>query len=480
MASSFNIDFHCHPTLRSTNCATDLKELDFWKKVANYKGDSTIERMIGIKLSEIAKESQSHFSGYRNGNTKIIFDSLYPLEKGWLNFRKLPSIFMGEDIKLRIFRIASGITEKRFNDLRSNESYFNELNEQYSILLREQKKKRKNHRFQLTKNYDHLTSLLDKKDVDLIVVPSIEGAHSFGTGDMLAKGKTPKELKSVITENIARVKQWEYPPFFVGLAHHFWNQLCGHARSFKPPVHYIINQRVGLNQGITELGWSVIHNLLSTDNGRRIHIGIKHMSIKARMEYYRFVYEHNIISKDTIPIICSHTGVNGFNTINRMVKFADSRKSSRIPMFNNLSMNLCAEEIKVIHETGGIIGIILDKEILGSSKYLDAIRKEDRWQMRKKMYLKLIWDTIFFMINSIKTEKAWDTPIFSSDFDGLITQIEFYKCADSIQELREDLQEFLEQNNYKRELWFKKSPEEILDKLFRGNVMNFLQKHYIA
>ena len=94
------------------------------------------------------------------------------------------------------------------------------------------------------------------------------------------------------------------------------------------------------------------------------------------------------------------------------------------------------------------------------------------------MYLKLIWDTVFFMIESINERSAWSVPVFSSDFDGLINQIEFYRSAKDIEQLRFDMLNYLKEHNYKQQLWFGYAPEQLVEKLFCSNVFTFLDKHY--
>ncbi|MDA9563535.1 hypothetical protein N9R81_02535 [Flavobacteriales bacterium] len=479
MINDFNIDFHCHAYLRATNCAPAISAVDVWKNTQNYRGDSVTERWVGIRLSDMAKQSQSNLSQYVRSNTRIIFDSLYPLEKGWLNFRRFSSLVLSAELKRNIFRIASGITPNRFETLMHNPSYFDELEEVYKVMLESQGLSPDTRsKVQLEAGYADVQKSL-KQTKNLIVIPSIEGGHALGTADYLSVNEPLDKRKRRVAENIRTVKNWEYPPFFIGLAHHFWNQLCGHAKSLKRPINFIVDQRIGLNQGITELGWHVIQELLTRKNGRRILLCVKHMSIKSRVQYYQFVQRNNHINQeDPIPIICSHTGVNGFSTIDRMAKYADSDRYSKFPKFNNLGINLCAEEIRIIGDSGGIVGLILDKVILGSASYLDAIQSETKATKRKQMYLELIWDTVFFIVNSVGDKTGWNVPVFSSDFDGLISQIECYNSGSDIQELRSDMLHYLTNNSYNKNLWFGYSPEEIIYKLFCGNVMEFLSKHY--
>ena len=109
MPYNYNIDFHCHPVLRSTSTSENLNNINLWDVSENYKGSKVIERWISIQLSDIGRTSQTHLNGYIKSNTNIVFDALYPIEKGWLNFKTLPSILLGKTIRENIFRISSEI-----------------------------------------------------------------------------------------------------------------------------------------------------------------------------------------------------------------------------------------------------------------------------------------------------------------------------------------------------------------------------------
>ena len=61
----------------------------------------------------------------------------------------------------------------------------------------------------------------------------------------------------------------------------------------KPPVNALLNQNRGMDKGLTELGRHVLRELLSRENGKRIIIDTKHMSVQSRKEYYGFVRNYN-------------------------------------------------------------------------------------------------------------------------------------------------------------------------------------------
>jgi len=107
-------------------------------------------------------------------------------------------------------------------------------------------------------------------------VMTMEGANMFNSSDS----------ENSVLQNIREVKSWnDTPVFFVSLAHHFYNQLCGQAHSIPDEGAFFINQSEGLLSGITSKGWAVIRELLSLDDsnqidiskGRRILVDLKHM-----------------------------------------------------------------------------------------------------------------------------------------------------------------------------------------------------------
>ena len=139
---------------------------------------------------------------------------------------------------------------------------------------------------------------------------------------------------------------------------------------------------------------------------------------------------------------------------------------------------MCKEEIKHIHRYKGLLGIILDKGRhcgKATQKKINAIRNPIR---KKEAFIQLILDTIFFYVESIGEKSAWDILTLGTDFDGVITHFDCYENMSKMPVLKEDLNLYLNVNKYRKELWFDLSPEEILDKIFRLNAMNFLTKNF--
>lgn len=477
----FFADIHCHPTLRAYNSPVVHGQRNLWEKTYNQSFDTPISRWARIQTKEILKESQANFYSFAKGNVRLIFDSLYPVEKGFLNFRKVASMMVGKNNADQVLRTVTGIDAHQLKQLRQNKDYFHELLSQYAFLCKGQGQSPNGaHRYKLVGNYADLEHTLLHEADTMAVVVTIEGAHAFNCGlPGKKKKKLRRNMEEELSQNISIVKSWKYPPFFVNLAHHFYNQLCGHTRSFKPPIYTAFNQKRGLDKGITDLGWHVIHEMLATDNGPRILIDIKHMSVKARREYYRFVESYNRLNpSDPIPVVCSHTGVNEFATMAGSKKKADKPRKTKESKFHNWGINLSDEEIQIIHRSQGLIGIMLDKGLLASQSLLDHIRSISDPKEKKEAFVELIARNIFQVVRAIGNRSAWDVLALGTDYDGLITHVDLYPDAASLPDFRTDLVEFLERRSYCQDLWFGYSPREMVQKMMQLNTLAFMRRNF--
>lgn len=478
--SGFLIDFHCHSTLRAINTNASGYTKNMWDKTHNPHIDSTIGRWANYQTQEIAKHSQANFNAYKHANTRIIFDALYPVEKGWLEIRKLPAYLVGERARQDIMLVSFGIEKERLYKLERSNDYFSELEENYNFLTQNQgTSPNGKYHYRLAANFEEIEKSIGSDENLLLVIPTIEGAHALESGSPKSL-KLPEEAhKHLLSQNIKSIKNWQYPPLYITIAHHFWNQLTGHARSMKLPINLMFNQNQGRDKGILNNGWHVIEELLHTSNGKRILIDCKHMSVKARLSYYEYTGQHNRQHPDDkIPAIFSHGGYNGYETMRDSIKIPDNGRKMRGRYFHNWSINISDEEANIIHDSGGLIGIMVDKSLLGSPDQLKYIKNIKNFEQRKELYIKLFLDNVFGIVAAINKPSALDVVVFGSDYDGMITHIDMYDEASKITHLKSDLLDYLQKYQYKQAYWFDYSPEEILNKFFSENVYNFLSKHY--
>jgi len=476
----FFVDIHCHSSLRAFHTTPNGSHKNMWDCTKNDVIDTFVGKWAWNQSKGVSKFSQSNFYNCIAGNARVIFDSLYPVERSFINFRKFPELLIGKKAVETLTVTASGVSVEQFRNYKKGHDYFKELNEQYNFLVNNQGASPcGKYNYKIPANYIELEESLKSDDSTINVIVTIEGAHVLGCGTEITEKIPVEDLKQILKNNIDTVKKWKHPPFFITFAHHFWNQLCGHATTLTIATKFTCNQTPGLNTGFSELGLFVLEELLSTKNGKRILIDTRHMSAKSRIYYLNFVSNHNKNNpNDLIPLISSHSAVNGFDKINLSDLVKDSAAKKKSTPFCAWSLNMSSEEAIAIHESGGIAGIILDKGRHSGIDLLKSIEKLKNPEDKKESFIKLICDNIFFFIASINEKSGWDVPTIGSDFDGVITHFDPYHEMSTLPGLKKDMVNYLTKNKYKSELWFGYSPEELMHKFFTQNAMDFLKRNF--
>ena len=476
----FYVDIHCHPTMRSINTTPNGSEKNIWEQTTNDTIDSFVGRWAWKQSKGVYKLSQSNFYNCINGKTRVVFDSFYPIERGFVTFNKIAQAIAGKKTLDTIAIIASGISAEQMRKYQERHDYFSELHEQYHFLVKNQGESPCNlYKHKVVNNYTDLEHSLKNDSNTVNVIVTIEGAHAFGCGLNSTENMPIDELKQLLQNNITSVKKWEHPPFFITFAHHFWNQLCGHATTLPASTNLVCSQKKGLDAAFTELGKFVLEELLSDKNGKRILIDTRHMSVNSRKHYFDYVSTHNKKNPDNkIPLISSHSAVNGFETMDQSVQIKDAISKKKTSTFCAWSLNISGEEAISIHESEGIAGIILDKGRHSGVSVLKSIEKIKDINEKREHFLRLISNNIFFYIAAINKKTAWDILTLGTDFDGVITHFDIYEDMSKLPELKKDLITFLTKTEHKKELWFGYTPEEMVHKLFTQNAMDFLKRNF--
>ncbi|MCE9540778.1 MAG: dipeptidase [Bacteroidetes bacterium] len=476
----FFVDIHCHSSMRAFHTTPRGTEKNIWDCTKNDFIDTFIGKWVWNQSKNVSKFSQSNFYNCIDGKVRVVFDSLYPVERGFINFKKIPELIIGKKANETLVVTASGVSVEQFRSYKKGHNYFDDLNNQYNFLVNNQGASPcGKYNYKIPANYNELEESLQSNDSTINVIVTIEGAHVFGCGTKDSEKIPLKELKQILKNNISEVKKWKHPPFFITFAHHFWNQLCGHATTLTAATKFTCNQIPGLNTGFTELGLFALEELLSTKNGKRILIDTRHMSAKSRQHYINYVSNHNKQNpNDLIPLISSHSAVNGFEKIIHSDQVKDTSSKKKSTSFCAWSLNISSEEAIAIHESGGIAGIILDKGRHSGINLLKSIEKIKNPADKKTLFVKLICDNIFFFVGAINAKSAWDILTIGSDFDGVITHFDPYENTSTLPDLKKDLINFLTKNNYQSHLWFGYSPEELMNKIFTQNAMDFLKRNF--
>lgn len=479
------IDFHCHPSLKpygksfkyvppKQNILNSGRKNSIW----HYSPPNFLERQVS-KLLTLTKFTQTDLTTLAKADCDIVVISLYPFEKHFLRKRMLGFKFVAD----LLVNLAAGISQKRIDHVRNHNSYYQDLNDEYNYFLQlnnfAQKIDNVQYTYRLVSNYQDILSNRNQSSANrkiISLVNSIEGTHAFETG--LDKDKnTAEEVK--VLHHIDNVKRWQHPPFFITLAHHFYNEICGHARSITISGLKKAQNR-GLNEAITDLGYKVIRKLLDNQDGRRVYIDLKHMSTASRTAFYQLLdLEY---AADNIPLIVSHGALNG----KRSIEEPGISDSKMYRNFRNVDINFFDSEIIRIARSNGVFGIQLDERRIGSKR---AIARSRVYFPGKKRRLKrkslLIWRHVMHAGLLINNEGlfCWGTLVIGSDFDGIINPMKGLWTSENMKDVREHLifhaSNFLRDHSDKLLPINKISADTIVDRLLFQNAEIFLEDNFV-
>jgi hypothetical protein len=291
------------------------------------------------------------------------------------------------------------------------------------------------------------------------------------------------------------------------------------------------------------------------------------MGIKTRFQYYAYIdsvnKEKRLRGEKTIPIIASHIGLSGkkrpvaiatalnplndsyneliFGSTFYKIQLNDNdlywrsythllRPEDRALFFgagiSNISsgfnpfegyvnyntlgwfypwgINFCDEEIRIIYESDGIIGLNLDRRILGFTmsnythlykkflrrKFIDIFGNEnfnlpDGTMIRFEDYYQseaLIRNILRVIeVCGRKDASAWDHVAIGSDFDGFIHPIKPSSAAEYIPDFHKKMVHFLNafvEIHNQQSLLYGITSEQAMDKFFYTNGRDFILKYF--
>ena len=270
-------------------------------------------------------------------------------------------------------------------------------------------------------------------DADIAAVVTIEGSHVFSIGPDLQ----PVSFERM-QERIAALKAQPEPVLFITLAHHFDNGFCGHAHSLPDVAKLVMDQRERLYEGFErkdDLGIRVALELLDLDGelndrgGRRILLDIKHMSPLTRRQYYDEIvrpYNERVLPAP-IPIVASHVGYSGVGTLQELIDNAQNEDDHWF-VGNNYAwgINLCDEDVRMIHDSRGLLGVIFDRRVAGTPPDV---------QIPEVLWKRVIADQILGFVDAVMLDdrrtakdrrRVWDCISLGTDYDGVMHPVPRY------------------------------------------------------
>jgi len=474
------IDLHCHPAMKpfGKSFNSNKGENNTNRRAANsiwhYDPPTVFDKALNITVS-LTKFTQADFSTLAYGGSHVVIVSLYPPEKGWV-IDKLGTKQNADSLK----NLVMGVGQKRIDYLQQMPDYFTDLEMEYNFYRKldgkEMKIEGERCRYRMVSGFDEIEQEPEKGIKTIYVVLTIEGANVFNTG-LKAMGRVTNEQE--VLNNIDKVKKWDKRLFFMGLTHHFYNEICGHAKSLTSLSKISADQSEGLDTGFTNLGKKVLKKLLDKSNGKRILIDIKHMSVQSRNEYYELLKKD--YANENIPLIVSHGAVNGFRSSRERV--IDNQNT--YGKFQEEDINFFDDEIIKVAVSGGIFGIQLDERRVGSKSEI----KKTKGNMNRRDMLfyksRLICNQIQHIAETLDKQNlyGWGIQSIGSDFDGMINPLNGYWTAEQMYLLESNLEKHAF-NYFNSPLaanlkpFNRVNPGDVVDWFMHDNAYKFLQRNF--
>lgn len=470
------IDLHCHPTLKPYSRSFKKPTM-----AGKNSADTTLERSIWHKdrangfrrllntATSLTKFTQADFTTFYRGGGRVMLVSIDPMEK---------SLVLTKDGKpqkwsARLLKnLVIGISQNRIKHLFKLTSYYSDLYATYQYVLQLDAKKvvidGDEVTYKVVKSY---RDVLLSETKTIFIVLTIEGAHAFNTGLGFQGIETNEDE---VISHIKKLKSpdWVSIPISVGLVHHFPNDLCGFAQSFKGISALAYDQKCNPQQGLFSLGKKVIDLLLSKENGRRIIIDLKHMNLKSRTQYYSYVTSGKY-EKERIPLFVSHGAL----------------ALQPLPQNFTNEINFYDEEIIAIAKSGGVFGIQLDARRLSKGNKPLRLQKEVKnnsqalftrsyyvWRQIEGMAWLLYKDLDF-------AGDAWGIQALGSDFDGIVDPLDGFWTHEHMPRLFDYLE--IHAQRFLNDSLSKQLPDYtsltargIVEKFAYKNAHQFLRKHF--
>ena len=474
------IDLHTHPAMKplgksfnstpGKNSSNKNRSNSIW----HYDAPTTLDKIANITTT-LTKFRQADFTSLAKGGADVVFVSLCGLEKSFV-MTKLGTGLPGDVIG----NLVTGLGKKRIDHVQKMDDYFTDLQMEYDFYKQLDGHKvrvdGKLYRYKIVSSFNEIEENRDPEVKTIFVILTIEGTHVFNTGlKMMGKTADPKEVLA----NIDKVKNWDHRLFFAGLTHHFDNEMVGHAQSLKGVVRKMIDQSDNLNEGFSDLGRKMLEKMLDNKNGKRVLVDLKHMSVKARNEYYNYLEKN--FEDETIPLIVSHGAVNGFRSHKELVE----DDLFNYGKFQPDDINIYDDELVRIAKSGGLFGIQFDERRVGSEMEL---KKTGTNLNRRRMLFKqskMIWNQIQHVAEVLNRhdQYAWGIQCIGTDNDGMVNPLNGFWTAEEMplfdSYLEKHAYNFIASNQSDNLKQYNKiTAADIVQRFMHSNAYDFLKKNF--
>ena len=392
-------DFHLHPTLKPifsiTNPATNSHKLSPWKVIDTTKIPFLLNWCSDFKY---ILQSQGNLRQLADTNCNLVCVALYIPEEDMLTD---DMIKQGAKSKLGIYlqqsQVDAIVQGVPYDILTTND--WKTLTDAAEFNVTDKKVK------PIFKREDY-----NETDSDTVhLVFSVEGCHTltsklgtFDVNEIIQNIDSLRKMAALLSINITHMQQ---------------SPLCNHAYG----MQFLKSNRFKpTGDKISDDGITIIKHCYSNS----IMIDLKHMSLAARKQLY-LLRESAEFKNINQPLVCTHAGFTGISMAEipdyilavtdvpgegykeikqgKPVKYGDGPK----PSFNTSSINLYDEEILIVLKSGGMIGLSLDKRILGYQEFEEESGDRENFPIEKE-YISLQEEVDFLRNTHVEIGQAFD------------------------------------------------------------------------
>ncbi len=507
------VDLHVNSLTRPFYAQDSIDGIKYniWEQINNECAPERSAEIMNAIGTNVPKVSQSNFEEMLRGNVRLFCLTLSPIEQQYI----LNNTYLNDKNKRATLACIYGWYGSELL-LRSKEiDYFQVLTQQIHYLQQHEGKpyyiNGKAHSYKIVRTKSDIDSVLNNPQL-LGIILCVEGTHSLGhsvyisnidlaTSASSQASEIEKEYQEVLQNNVARLKGLEplaytpnsflnAPVFYMTLAKTFPNGLYGASLAFNRAQLTYISRPNDLGLPASKLGKKVVELLVSSGGERKpIYVDIQHLSLEARKNFYAQNDRASLVGGE-IPIIASHTGISGLDWESPLYKKKDDENKNNNEYLNHWQQNLGKQDIEKIAEYKGLIGITLDKTVLGGALSLrrlsDALPHTTR---KRSACLELFLANVFKIVQTLNKKQAWDIIAVGSNFDAMTEPLDAYPSARHLRNLHSDIQAFLD-NPYPiapdatgltvseiNRLKFGYTGIEIADKILWKNSILFFRQH---
>lgn len=353
-------DFHLHPTLKSlfSEQTATTQKFSPWERL---RKETIPLALRWCSEFEYIIQSQSNLRQLLINDCNLVCVALYIPERRFLDNSLVQQ---GAQSSLKTY-----LQEAKIQQIINGNPYALLMNDDWLTLTDAAQ-------FGVTdKKVKPLRLAAEYKETDtdtLHVVFTAEGCHVF-------MDKLGVYDKDTIIQNLDDLRS-KLSLLSINLTHIEQSTVCNHAFGMQFVEHIDFVPRGNRNSadGIAITKHCYDHNIM---------VDVKHMSLAARLHLYE-LRNSGALGTNLPPIVATHVGFTGISVqqipdyILDYKRYSNGRYTMLLqgkpvkyytreasPCFNASSINLYDEDIMAILQSGGMIGISLDKRILGYQQY---------------------------------------------------------------------------------------------------------------